>query len=72
MKPLWHVYRFHDFVAVAVGTDTQYLKPDTARALGRSILAAQRSIQVEDFIDSNVATKSGTIDGRSNYIYPRK
>lgn len=51
------VHRFHDCVAVYVGTgETVYLAPKDARKLSRAINKAARSVERERFADSEGLT----------------
>lgn len=48
------VHRFHDCVAVHVGTgETVYLAPKDARKLSRAVNKAARSVEREKFVDSS-------------------
>lgn len=51
------VHRFHDFVALYVGTgETVYLTPAQARQLSRAINKAAKSCETETFAQSTCGT----------------
>lgn len=57
-NPQASVYRFRDHVAATVKSEdgTAYLTAPEARALAAALLRAARSVESEDFADSNVGT----------------
>ena len=51
------VYRFHDTVAIYIGTDpTVYMTPYKARKLSKALLEAAKDIKARNFLDSKVGT----------------
>jgi hypothetical protein len=76
MKNIAHVHRFGDLVAVSVGDgSTHYLTPKAANQLSWAIRQVTRSIDREDFVDSeglNFAIQGGENWNRASWGYEHK